>query len=288
MARTKDEILTALIALKDADPILSAILTSSSKAAFYYNLFVLVSEFGGDFELGFDAFVETMDALLESKQVQNNQWWIRISLEFQYGDSLTIDDNGNLSYAVEDTDVQIVQRAAIISDSAGSVTLKVAGLDVDDITPIPLDVTEQAAFESYIADIGPSGINVTVVSVAGDELRIALAVDVDTQIIDPDDGTLLSDGTTKPVEAAIYAYLAAFSTQAGFDGVFYANSMLSDILAATGVVNATFTTLTKKGANEGGFTDVLALSGKKFTTFSGYVKIEAAWDLSANIVYTGV
>lgn len=287
MARTKDEILTELIAAKDADAVLSTILTSSSKAAFYYNLFALFAEFIGDFELEFDDFVEEIDALLESKQVHTDAWWQRTALAFQYGDSLIILDNGNLGYTEDDEDLQIIQRAAVETTGEGLVTLKVAKLDVDDITPIPLVTAELSAFNSYVDDVTPSGIVVTVVSTDGDEIRVALDVEIDTQIINVDDGTLLEDGTTKPVEAAIYDYLATFQAD-DFGGTFYANNMMANILAAQGVVNATFSLLTKKSANESVFTDVLGLSGKKFGTFSGYVLIESAWDLSANITYTAV
>lgn len=285
MASTKDEILTELIAAKDADPILSTIFTSSSKAAVYYSLFVLISEFAGDFELTYDDFVAEIDALLESKQVHTDAWWQRTALAFQYGDSLVIFDNGNLGYETEDTDLQIIKRAAVETTGEGLVTLKVAKLDTDDITPIPLITAEKSAFDSYVNDVTPSGIVVTVISVDGDEIRVALDVEIDSQVINVSDGTLLSDGTTKPVEDAIYNYLATFQAD-DFGGTFYANNLMAMILAANGVVNATFSTLTKKGANEVSFSDVLTLTGKKFGTYSGYVLIESAWDLSANITYT--
>ena len=283
MARTKDEILTELIAAKDADAILSTILTSSSKSAFYYNLFNLFAEFAGDFELTFDDFVTEMDALLESKQVHTDAWWQRISLAFQFGDMLIILDNGNLGYAVEDEDLQIVKRAAVLTPSQGSITLKVAKLSGSD--PVPLSTVELSAFSSYINDMGPSGIVTTIVSTDGDEIEITLDFEIDSQIIDVDDGTLLSDGVTKPVEDAIYSYFSTFQND-DFGGTFYANNLMAEILSASGVINATFDTLNKKGSNEAVFTDVLTLSGKSFGTFSGYVRLAVGWDLSANITYT--
>lgn len=284
MARTKDEILNDLLAAKNADPVLSTILTSNSKSAFYYSLFVLYSEVTGDFELTFDDFVEEMDALLVSKQVHNDNWWQTISLAFQLGDTLIILDNGNLGYATIDEDLQIVKRAAVLTTAQGAVTLKVAKLDVDDITPIPLDAAENSAFSDYINDMTPSGIAVTIVSVDGDEIQVGLEVEVDKQIINVDDGTLFSDGSTKPVEDAIYNYFATFQGD-DFGGVFYANNMLSEILTAQGVVNATYVELNKKASNEGSFSDVLSLDGRKFGTFSGYVKLATGWDLSDNITY---
>lgn len=285
MARTKDEIFDALMTLKDADAILSTILTSASKASFYQSLFTLFSEFGGDFELTFDNFVEEIDAVLVSKQVHNSFWWQRISLEFQLGDSLTIAENGNLVYNPIDETARIVKRAAVITSEVGSITLKIAKLDVDGITPIPLITAESSAFTDYINDMAPAGIVVTIVTVDGDEIKTALNVTVDGQVINVDDGTLLSDGVTKPVEDAIYSYFATFQAD-DFGGVFYANNLLAEIIAAEGVINANFTTLEKQSANESEYTSILALPGKKFVAFSGYVKNATGYDLSANINYS--
>ena len=96
MARDSDTIFQFLLDQKNADPILSLYLTSSSKASFYQSLFALYADATADFELTFDDFEATIETLLVSKQVMNNNWWQRISLEYQVGDPLVIFDNGNL------------------------------------------------------------------------------------------------------------------------------------------------------------------------------------------------
>ena len=222
MARDSDEIFNDMLTAKDADPVLSLICTSNSKASFYQSLFALYADFTADFELTFDDFVEEMEALLVSKQVHNDSWWQRISLEFQFGDPLVIFDNGNLGYDPIIEANQIVRRAAVVKSNIGAINLKVAKLDVDEITPIPLDTSEKIAFSAYIDDMQPSGIGVLVTSVDGDEIRVTIEAIIDTQIINIDDGTLLSDGVTKPVEDAVFEYFATFQLQGGgFGGVFY-------------------------------------------------------------------
>lgn len=286
MGRTSDTIFDFLIAQKNADPILSLILTSSSKASFYQSLFALYADVTADFELTFDDFETTIEALLVSKQVMNNDWWQRISLEYQVGDPLVIFDNGNLGYDPIDEDNQIIKRAALTFPSSGSLNLKVAKLDVDGITPIPLTVSEKSGFNAYINDMQPSGIAVIVTSVDGDEVQVGLEVVIDPQIINVDDGTLLSDGVTKPVEDAVFAYFAEFEAQGGFGGIFYTSKLNESVLLADGVVSSVVVLLQKKAANEGAFVNVLALPGKSFETFSGYVRLAIGWDLSANIAYT--
>ena len=74
MARNKEEIFDAIMVLKNADPIISTILTSSSKASFYQSLFVLFSDIAGDFELTFDAFLLNIENVFETKQIHTLYW----------------------------------------------------------------------------------------------------------------------------------------------------------------------------------------------------------------------
>lgn len=285
MARTKEQIFQFLINTKNADPILSAILTSESKASFYQSLFALYAEVTGDFELTFDDFENELNDIVDSKQVHNDSWWQRVSLAFQLGDPLAVLSNGNLGYAVIDEEKQIIKRAAVVTGDLGSIQLKVAKLGADDITPEPLSSSENSAFTSYINDIGPSGIVVEIISIDGDEIRVGLDIIADPQIINLTDGTLLTDGVTKPVEDAIFDYFATFQDD-DFGGVFYSNKLLQSILEVTGVLNATFNLLEKKAQADPSFEDVLVLPGKSFSAASGYVRLAVGFDLSGNITYS--
>ena len=282
MARTKEEIFDALIAAKDANAILAPILTSGSKVAFYRNLFELIAEITGDFELSFDDFEAELIAIMESKQVHNSQWWRNLALSFQLGDPLITLENGNLGYSETDTDKQIIRRAAVLTPSGGSITLKVAKLSGSD--PEPLAGYESTAFAEYINDTGPAGITATIVSVTGEQIQINFDVYIDTQIINIADGTLIADGTTKPVEDAVNAYFSEFQ-ELSFGGTYYASQAQKTILEAAGVVSMEYNTLEKKSTSDPSFVDVLGLTGKKFETFAGYVRIADGFDLSANITY---
>ncbi len=284
-ARTKEAIFQYLLTLKNADSILSSILTSNSKASFYQSLFVLYADITGDFELTFEAFESEMDSLLEIKQVHTANWWKRNALAFQFGDTLTENSAGNLYYETEDTDKQIVRRAAVQLIDEGGIILKVAKLDTDLITPVKLSTVEKTAFDAYINDTQPAGIVPQIISVDGDELRISATIIIDDQIINSSNGTLLSDGTTKPVEDAILEYLSIFQNN-GFGGTFYANGLLAKILSTTGVVNAYFTQIDKKSQIDKSWIDVLGLTGSKFASYSGYVLKESAWVLGDHLTYT--
>ena len=286
MARTKDEIFNNMIARKDADSVLSAVLTSNSKASFYQSLFAVFADEVGDFELTFDAFEARVQSLLDSRQVQTESWWRRVSLAFQLGDALTVFDNGNVGYATINTANQIVKRAAIISAPNAPLALKVAKLGSDGVTPTPLTSSERTSFSAYINDVQPAGLTVDITSEEGDEVQLTMSVLVDSQVIDPDNGDLLSDRSIKPAERGIMNYFATFQNES-FGGAFYANKLLQSILAETGIINATFDSLEKKAFTETAFSDVLAMQGRFFATFAGYVKIANGFDLSSNITYSG-
>lgn len=285
MARTKDEIFDDLMTRKDASPVLAGVLSSNSKASFYQSLFSLYADITGDFELTFDDFKDQINYLLISKQVHTATWWRKISLEFQLGDILSIAENGNLYYPIIDVSKQIIKRAAISTTEAGAIRLKVAKLAVDEVTPIPLISSENAAFTSYINDTAPAGIAATIISVEGDEVRVGLDVAIDSQIINQTDGTLISNPSIKPVESAVLDYFATFQNDE-FGGTFFANKLMQNILSTTGVINATFSLLEQKANGQTVFTDVLSQLGKKFVTFSGYVRIANGFILGDNITYT--
>jgi len=282
MARTKAEILEEILARKDADPILSNICTSQSKQSFFLALFACYAEITGEFELTFDDFLSEVKTILESKQVHTSFWWRSISLGFQLGDPLVTFVNGNLGYEVIDVDKQIIKRAAVFTDANGRIELKVAELSGG--LPVSLTPTNLSAFLDYINDMQPAGLDILITTLDGDEIRVGFTVTVDSQIINISDGTLLSDGTTKPVENAVNDYIAGFQN-VSFGGTFYANKLMQSVLNTDGVLNSVFTFLEKKASGESGFVDVLSLPSKSFKALSGYVNLESGFILSDNINY---
>jgi len=287
MARTKAEIFDAMMAMRLSYATLESTLTSESRASFYQSFFMLFSEFASDFENNFDDFQANTEALLEAKQVMQRLWWQDKSLAFQLGDPLVRDESGNLVYEEVDEDKYIVERASVQTTENGRVSIKVA--KTQGSTPVPLDADELTAFTSYANDITVAGIVPDITSVNGDEITFNISVEVDGKVISPDDGTAFSDGS-KPVEDAINAYFATFLTQDSFSagGLFVTNTMLCQINEATGVFNTVINSLQKKAQNESNFTNVLSLQGRKFQSFSGYVRLADDFDVGANITYTAV
>ncbi len=269
MARSKEDIFQEMIALKNADAILSEQLTSESKAAFYRSLFYLFADAAGNFEQIFDDFKGGIEELLDTKRTFTASWWYEQALGFQYGYPLGVMSNGNVGYTEVVEDAQVVKRAAVVVDEQGSISLKIAGESGG--VASALGSGEVAAFRDYTKDIAPAGILVSVVSSEGDKINLEVDIEVDAQVINLEDGSMLSDAEVFPVEDAINSFVNDFQATS-FGGVLYANKLLSAILGVSGVTNATLKTLTAAGfsASE---VDVLTAEGKKYSTYSGYLVV---------------
>jgi len=283
MARTKDEIFEGLIAAKDASPTLSAVLTSNSKASFYQSLFTVISEEVGEFELEFDLFVSKMDALLDEKQVMTIAWWYYISFAFQIGDAVLFDGAGQSYYDVIDEDLQIVKFSSPTDAGSADVILRVAGESGG--LPVKIEGVELAAFTAYIEVIKPAGYNITIISEDGDEVTLVASAVIDPQVINVNDGTLISDPTQIPVEDAIIEYISNFQRNE-FGNTFRVNNLLQYIINVNGVTDFIISSFEKKSSIDPSYIDVLALAGLKFNAFAGYVRIKDGYDLGANITYS--
>jgi len=161
--------------------------------------------------------------------------WLRAEIfKFQYGDSLQWIDN-KYQYAVIDATKQIVKYCAVI-EVGGQVRIKVA--KDNNGQPTPLTSAELTALTDYVNQIKFAGTNSAVTSNAADKLKLALKIYYDPQVLNPD-GTLISDGTTKPVENAVNDYL----NNLPFNGTLYVNRLTDTIQAAQGVEEPYITTI---------------------------------------------
>ena len=205
-------------------------LTTTSKVSIW-RLFLYVVAFGHYvIETLYDRHVAQVTALKYTLITGTPQWVRARALLFQYGDAL-IWNGAQFVYAVINTTNQIVKRAAVI-DSGGIVRIKVAKLDTDGTTPIPLTAAEKTSFEAYAGQFMFAGINFIVISANADEVKVTATVIYDPLVLTPT-GQLITDTSIKPVEAAINGYISNLP----FDGVFNINALIDAIQAAAGVVD---------------------------------------------------
>jgi hypothetical protein len=294
MARTVAEIKQAMVDQKNAESGLSG-LTSTSQTAIWNLIFFICA-------VAIKVVEDLQDVLevdVEERKLEIPtgvlQWYAAESLVFQFGDSLVftdtfINENGEtvtligdtLVYPIVDLDKRVVDLAAA-SEQSGLITIKAAKVTTG--IAGPLSASELSAFIDYWTAKRFAGTPITVISVNPDLIKSEYTVTYDPKILD-NTGTLLSDGTTKPVEDAIDAFLQTFQVD-NFNGVMQVVKLTEAIMDATGVLNAVATNIEAK-PDGGTYVDVLATSAQTYNTVAGYMKVDPAFPLSSTLTYITV
>ncbi len=263
--------LNGLTPISDSNQQLLQDLSSPSKVAIW-RLMIWIFAFGSwIIDTLFDRHVEEVNKILENAIPGTARWLRNEILKFQYGDSLQWIDN-KYQYAQVDESKKIIKYCSV-NEVGGQVRIKVAK-EVNH-QPSPLTSNELNALKDYVNKIKFAGTNSIVTSNQPDKLKLSLKIYYDPQLLHPD-GTLISDGSTKPVEEAINNYLKNLP----FDGTIYINRLLDEIQKAKGVIEpyiisieATYGALPYQVINE------------SYRADAGYVIIDPNYPLSSNIQY---
>lgn len=286
MARTVQEIYDGLIAEKESLDNLSGLqpnpeefqtflqdLTSTSKVALW-RLFLYVVAFGHWLiETLFDRHVEEVTALKYKLITGTARWYQQKALEFQYGDSLTWNGSQYVYDPVTPAN-QIVKRAAVVV-TGGIVRVKVAKLDGDGVTPIPLSAGELVSFTTYMQTLAFAGVNILVISTDADDLIVNLKVYYNPLVLTPS-GESISTPGTYPVEDAVNGYISDLP----FNGVFNLTQLIDRVQLAEGVVDPVLEgAQARYGLNP--FADVV----DNYTSFAGHMKVDAGNPLSTTVTY---
>lgn len=230
-----------------------------------------------------DIFQTEVEETITANQYGQLRWYQTVSQAFQLGDQLVW--NGDYyEYEVIDTDKQIITQAAATVSDEGVITLKVAKGILPAI--VPLNSSELGAYIFYIKGsnspatndgIAPAGTLIEIVSSESDELKFSIDIFYNPLIL-ASDGSSVSVPTEFPVEDAINDYINTLP----FDSIFKVIDLVDAIQAVSGVDNVVVTNCDAKNAGELIYTDVLALTGQKYTTFSGYLRMDPANPLDGN------
>lgn len=288
MARTVSEIYDEIITEKETFSSLSSLspdpetasnliseLTSSSVVAIWRLWFWVVAFAIWSHEKIFDLHKEELTEFSESLIGGTARWLRDQCFIYQAGDALSYNSTTKkFEYAIEDTSVQIIKRAAVIQ-AGGVVRLKVAKL-VGGL-PAALTPAELSSFNTYIQQIKFAGTIVTPTSGNPDELRVYFNLYYDPLVLNPD-GTLISDGSTLPVEDAINDYIGNLP----FNGVLNLTALVDAVQAASGVVDPVLTSASARfGSNP--FTGFSV----EYTADAGYMIIDptAGFTLTDTITY---
>lgn len=220
----------------------------------------------------FDQFKADVDDKVESLIVASIPWYHAKALEYQHGDQLVLNpDTYGYGYETVDETKRIVKYCAV-RDRGTAVEILVSG--DNDGAPEALDSTVMTPFTAYMNAIKLAGVVLMVASYNSDHVKITAHITVDPMVIN-DDGTLVSDGTTKPVEDAIRGYLKGIL----YGGTFNKTRLVDAIQAVEGVEDVELTQVLCRADSEADYTE---LSGNNYVGVSGsYV----ADDLAQTLTY---
>lgn len=211
-------------------------------------------------ETFFDAFKEDVDAKIAEAVVASIPWYHKISLEFQYGDSLVFDEKTQgFVYPVIDESKQIVKFAAC-RDLGGQVYV-LASKDNGSGSPAALSSDELSAFDAYLRQRKPAGVLLQTASFSPDQVRVNVTVQYNPQILLPD-GQLIAEPGVYPVEDAINNYLHGIV----YGGSLNKTKLVDAIQGAAGVVDVVLGEVSVKTASESDYTPV---AGNNYPSVGG-------------------
>ncbi len=158
-------------------------------------------------------------------------WYRTMALKFQYGFDLIADtDNFDNTNATDEEIAasKIVKYAAVNeAEAEPRIILKIAGEVADELAPIN---TEQLqAFEAYVEEFKPPGIEVTVINFLPDRLWLNLTIYRDPLVLD-ENGMSIRNGTY-PVQAAIQEFMKELP----FNGEFIIQNFIDKLQQVEGV-----------------------------------------------------
>lgn len=227
MARTIIEIYDSLIAEKSSHSELDS-LNSTSQTAIWRLMLYVVAVCTFVLESLWDAFKTDVETTIYNTIPGTIRWYYDQCTEFQFGHSLVWVDN-RFKYSIIDESIKIIKRVAII-ELNGALIIKVAKLTSG--VPEALTGQELMSFQTYIKQIKYAGTKTIIISNNADLLRLTVNIAYDPLLLDST-GTLIADGSTKPVDVAIDNYIANIK----FGGVFNKTKLTDAIQLATGITD---------------------------------------------------
>ena len=194
------------------------------------------------FELILDRFKAEVENTVMTARPGTLKWYTELCFLFQNGHELVFDETtARVNYPVDDPAARITAVAAV-REGEGQIVFKVAKRQGAEI--VPFGDVERLNFANYINEVKFAGTRTSVVSTAADEVLY--------------DVTLYYDPAypVELVQERAEAALEAFKTGQMFGGILYSGRFVDALQQVEGVVTVDLHSIKRKGATDGGYTDV--------------------------------
>ena len=232
MARNIIDIQNKILAGIAADANLVA-LNSPSKTAIYRLLVFVVAYAIWLLEVIFDAHKTEIDTAIYNQKSGTLRWYRSMSLAFQYGFALKVDDDifDNINFTDDQIAASKIIKYCSVKESLESSRLivKVANEIGDNyalLTPLQIE-----SFNTYMKDIAYAGVKLLIVNNPADKLDLNLVVYRNPLVIDATGNNILTGG--KSIELAVKKYIKNLP----FDGELVLNDMIDYLRDVPGITN---------------------------------------------------
>lgn len=240
MARTIESIEKEII--KDVEQKLPALAgsgsdgTTTSKTSEWKLWANIVATTIHAFEFILDLFRKEVDTLTNKITPGTVRWYAEMCKRFQIDDKLKFDENTALLYYEKEDDAKKIIKVASVSEGMESNTLiiKVAKYK-DEKTKEMCELTEEEMkqFRTYMDDVKFAGCRTEIISTKADKIKYGLVVYYESVL------------SRKDVEEKILLAIEGYRTAIGFDGIFYRQQFLEEVMAVEGVVTCQLTELSR-------------------------------------------
>lgn len=173
----------------------------------------------------FAVWKREVEALWQSSRYGTWVWWIETAKKWQKGDATVVTD-GVVGYESVDESKQII-KAAMVRQNGRSISVYVAkGTDAE-LSPLAAD--ELTAFQSYLNNVKPLGINVLAISLPADSIEVSGEVVYSNE--------LLQNEMKDAVKDRLNEYFRSLS----FGATVYVAQMIEEVMSIDGVVDTALT-----------------------------------------------
>ena len=233
MAQSFEEILTEINQAQAEQPELNTLNSTSAVSMWNLikNMFALLTL---NLQKSYDKFRGEIDSLIVSQQIGTLPWYVDMLKDFQYGDTITVEDN-NVKYANVDLTKKIIAQASaseVLVSNKSELLLKAVKADTNGILG-PLDANELDSLYEYINKIKFAGVTTNLISESADVIKLNMTVELNLLMVNAD-GSAIGNLTSFPVKEAIENYFRNLP----FDGTLYWNKLIDHLQAMPEVKDA--------------------------------------------------
>ena len=243
MNRTLIDIISFIITLKEANPFLQ-LLNTTSKTSIWRQIIEVVAFVIWTFQEACNLHLAEIDTKIKEQKVCSPRWYRNEALRFQYGFALdpesysgaflpTYEDGNGNTVTATDEEIQnskIIKYASVtrnITNTGVKISMKIAGENIDEV----LSDDKALAFVKYIEEIQATGDNIVVVNFLPDILLTKYKICIDPLVLLPDGMSILTG--EYPVKLAIQNFLKNLP----FNGELSVEALEDAIQAVSGVTD---------------------------------------------------